>query len=59
MINIEVSTGKVTVSRDDNTMQITIDKSKLTNISSIELVSASGCPDRPLGISEFVITQGE
>ena len=59
VINIEVSTGKVTVSRDDNTMQITIDKSKLTNISSIELVSASGCPDRPLGISEFVITQGE
>ena len=60
VIDIEQSTGKVTVSSNGESIETSISTDLLTDIASIELSSAKACPgpdQRPLGISQIIISQ--
>lgn len=59
-VAIEKDTGVITVSNAEKSIQTTVDTSKLTDISTITVSSANGCPSpdlRPLGICDIIITQ--
>ncbi len=59
-VNVNIASGTVTIKCDDYTTTQSIDKSILTDVSSIELTSAtgvSGYASRPLGICDIIIEQ--